>query len=221
MKTLRRNSVIALWACLFLPVSAGAGQPTLEDVIAEHCRAREASVTVKAKFTQTKVFTLFDETETSKGTLFFSQPDRICWQYEEPDNSSTVINGKAGWSVFPDIKQIQKFELEGSKTNKVLSIVGFGACTVPLTESFEIELGKGRKGVYVLLMTPIDPDIRPYFSRIDLTLDRSDYLPREIELHEKAGDVLRFEFSGLKRNTSLDDSIFDLVVPDDYVVVEY
>ena len=214
-------SAIGLCVCLFSPVLAGAGQPTLDEVIAEHCRAREASATVKAKFIQTKVFTLFDETETSKGTLFFAQPDRICWQYESPDKSSTVINGKIGWSVFPDIKQIQKFGLDGSTTNKVLSIVGFGTCGAPLTESFEIELGKGKKGVYVLLLKPTDPDITPYFSRIDLTLDRSDYMPREITLHEKAGDLLRFEFSGLKRNTKLDDSIFEFVVPDDYVVVEY
>jgi outer membrane lipoprotein-sorting protein len=46
-------------------------------------------------------------------------------------------------------------------------------------------------------------------------------MPLEITLHEKAGDLLRFEFSGLKRNTKLDDSIFEFVVPDDYVVVEY
>lgn len=221
MKTIRRISEIGLWVCLFLPVSAAAGQLTLDEVIAEHCRARAATATVKAKFTQTKVFTLFDETKTSKGTLLFAQPARICWQYESPDKSSTVINGKTGWSVFPDIKQVQKFLLDGSKTNKVLSIVGFGECSTPMTESFEIELDQGRKVGYVLLLKPTDPDITPYFSRIDLTLDRSDYMPREIVLHEKAGDLLRFEFSGFKRNTRLDDSIFEWVVPAGYEVVGY
>jgi outer membrane lipoprotein carrier protein len=219
---MRRISEIGLWVCLFfLPVSAGAGQPTREEVIAGHCRARASTATVKAKFTQTKVFTLFDETKTSKGTLLFAQPDRICWQYEEPDKSSTVINGKTGWSVFPDIKQVQKFRLDGSKTNKVLSIIGFGECGTPLTESFKIKLDEGRKVGYVLLLKPTDPDITPYFSRIDLTLDRSDYMPRKIVLHEKAGDLLRFEFSGFKRNTRLDDSIFKWVVPEGYEVVAY
>lgn len=218
-----KNSVW-LWmtlAAVAPPRVLGAGQPTLDDVLARHCKAREAITTLKAQFIQTKVFTLFDEKEVSKGTLYFAQPERIRWQYSEPDRSSTVINGERGWSVFPDIKQVQTFELEGSKTNKVLSIVGFGRCGALLTESFEVSLSPGKKGALVLAMKPTDKDITPYFSRVDLTLDGRDYLPRRIELHEKAGDILVFEFSDLDRNIELNKSMFDCVVPDGYEVVEY
>jgi outer membrane lipoprotein-sorting protein len=221
MKMIQLLSLIAVLAGLVFPAAAPAGPPTLDEIIAEHCRARAECATVTANFKQTKVFTLFDEQETSSGKLFYARPDRICWQYEKPDNSSTVINGSAGWSVFPNIKQVQKFKLAGSQTNKVLSIVGFGQCGRPLTESFNIKMGEGGRKTYLLIMEPIDPAIRPYFTRIDLTLDRSDYMPRKIQLYEKAGDVLRFEFRDLKTDKKLDGAMFDLVVPDGYEVVEY
>jgi outer membrane lipoprotein carrier protein len=220
-----RLLLAAVWiVCVFgVPPALGAGgsAPGLAEVIANHCRAREATTALEAQFIETKVFTVFGEEETSKGTLFFGQPDRVCWRYSEPDQSSTVINGESGWSVFPGIKQIQKFELEGSKTDKVLSIVGFGRCATPLTESFDITMTIEKKGGFVLAMKPTDDDITPYFSRIDLTLDRKDYLPRKIELFETSGDVLIFEFSELDRDVDLDESIFEYVVPNGYEVVEY
>ena len=204
-----------------LPSVPSAGGPTLEEVLAEHCRAREATHTLQAKFDQTKVFTLFEEEEASQGMVYFAQPGRICWQYSHPDQSSTVINERAGWSVFPDIKQVQKFALAGSQTNKVLSIVGFGPCGSPLTESFDITMSKGKKGAFVLGMKPTDEGITPYFSRVVITLDGSDYLPRKIELHEKSGDILIFRFSNLDRNVELDGAVFEYAVPEGYEVVEY
>lgn len=225
MKTSKRNNRTRGPALLFLltllPTALAAGRPTLDDVLARHCRARESTSTLMAKFDQTKVFILFDEEETSRGVVYFTQPDRIRWQYAEPDRSATVINGTVGWSVFPDIEQVQKFELEGSRTNKVLSIVGFGRCNVPLTESFDISLSRGKKGTFVLNMRPTDEDITPYFSGVNLTLDGEDYLPRQIELQERSGDVLRFLFSDLQKDIELEPALFEYKVPDGYEVVEY
>ena len=133
---------IGFCLCIMLSKVISAGELTLGQIIDEHCRARQATTTIKAKFTQTKVFTLFEEIEISRGTLFFARPNRICWQYSEPDKSITVINDEVGWSVFPHIKQVQKFKLDGSKTNKILSIIGFGMCGAPLKDYFDIELGR-------------------------------------------------------------------------------
>jgi outer membrane lipoprotein-sorting protein len=103
----------------------------------------------------------------------------------------------------------------------VLSIVGFGRCGAPLTESFDIAMSRGKKGAFILEMKPTDEDITPYFSRVLLTLDKSDFLPRKIELHERSGDTLTFRFSDLDRNIELDNAIFEFAVPEGYELVEY
>ncbi len=215
------NRIAATLMSLFLAaVSAASGQ-TVEEVLAGYCRAREATVALETKFTQRKILTLFDEEEIAKGTLYFAHPDRIRWQYSEPDRSTTVINGNWGWSVLHDIKQVQRFRLDGSTTNKVLSIVGFGSCGGSLRESFAISLGDGGKGGYLLEMTPTDAQIRPYFSRVDILIDRSDYLPRKIEMHERSGDLLVFEFENLDRESIPDSTLFEFALPEGFELVEY
>ncbi len=221
MRLTRGHSLAAALMSLLLAVTSAAGAPTVEEVLAGYCRAREATVALETKFTQRKLLTLFDEEEIAKGTLYFAHPDRIRWQYSEPDRSTTVINGNWGWSVFPDIKQVQRFRLEGSTTNNVLSIVGFGSCGDSLRESFAISLGDGGKKGYVLQMTPTDAQIRPYFSRIDITIDRSDYLPRKIEMHERSGDLLVFEFEDPDRESAPDSTLFEFALPEGFELVEY
>jgi outer membrane lipoprotein-sorting protein len=195
---------------------------SLEQVLEAHCRARVNTASLRAKFVQTRVFTLFDETETSRGELLFAFPEKIGWFYTEPDRSSTVINGGLGWTVLPHIKQVQKFRLEGSTTNRVLAIVGFGACAAPLTDSFEVSLGeRSGDGDYTLVLKPTDRAITPYFSRIDLSLDRQDFLPRRIKLYEKSGDRMTFEFLDLDSKAEININRFEFAVPDGFTVVEY
>lgn len=204
-----------------LPVKP-AGGLSLEQILDAHCRARANTDALRAKFVQTRVFTLFDETETSRGELLFAQPEKIGWFYSEPDRSSTVINGAEGWTVLPHIKQVQKFRLEGSTTNRVLAIVGFGECGAPLTDSFEVSMAENIGGdYYTLVLKPTDGAIAPYFNRIDLSLDREDFLPRRIELFEKSGDRMVFEFHNLDSKAEININRFEYVVPDGFTAVEY
>ena len=220
-KPIEKTVVAALSTLLLTPAAGRAEDSSLQRVLNAHCRARANIVSLEAKFVQTRIFTLFEETETSRGEFLFSQPDKIGWFYTEPDRSSTVINGETGWTVLPHIQQIQKFRLEGSNTNRVLAIVGFGRCETPLTDSFDVSLANGDDGYHTLVLEPTDKAITPYFDRIELFLDREDFLPRKIELHEKSGDIMVFEFSHLDRNADIDPERFEYAVPEGYTVVEY
>lgn len=220
-KPIEKAVVAVLLSVLLTPAAGRAEDASLQRVLDAHCRARANIVSLEAGFVQTRIFTLFDETETSRGEFLYSQPDKIGWFYTEPDRSSTVINGEAGWTVLPHIRQIQKFRLEGSKTNRVLAIVGFGRCETPLTESFDVSLADGDDGYHTLVLKPTDETITPYFDRIDLFLDRGDFLPRKIELHEKSGDTMVFEFSHLDKNADIAPETFEYAVPEGYTVVEY
>lgn len=213
--------VVAGMLILFAPLPVEpAGELSLEQILDAHCRARANTASLRAEFIQTRVFTLFDETETSRGEFLFAHPEKIGWFYSEPDRSSTVINGDQGWTVLPHIRQIQKFRLEGSTTNRVLAIVGFGRCGAPLTQSFEVSMA-GDGDDYTLVLKPTDAAITPYFDRIDLSLDRKDFLPRRIELYEKSGDRMIFEFRDLDSKTEIDIHRFEYAVPEGFTVVEY
>ena len=180
----------------------------------------EATATLRARFVQTKVFEALSEEDTSAGVLYYRKPDAVRWQYTAPDSSWTVLRGGKGWSVFPRIRQVQKFDLQQSQAEAVLSIVGFGACGKDLERAFEIGLSTGDDGLQVLAMKPREPEIAARFERIDLGLDPGDHLPRRVVLHESSGNTVRFEFHDLERGATIRDELFEYAVPKGYEVVE-
>lgn len=189
------------------------------EILAAHCRARDRLKTLRARFVQTKVFELLDETDESGGTLYYRKPDAVRWQYTRPDSSYTVLRGDSGWAVFPHIRQVQRFDLRGSRAANVLAIVGFGACGPDLETSFEISLGPAVDEMPVLVLIPKAAALASSFDRIELVLDPKSYLPRRVAMHETAGDTTRFEFLDLQPGAPIEPALFEYRVPKGYEVV--
>ncbi|HSD21133.1 MAG TPA: outer membrane lipoprotein carrier protein LolA [Anaeromyxobacter sp.] len=221
---LRRVKDAALVALvLAIPLATASGRDaearSLADVLDAHCRAREATVTLRARFVQTRVLTAIGEEERSAGELYYRKPDRLRWEYSTPDRSWTVIAGDRGWAVFPRIRQVQRFEVGRSRADGILSTIGFGACGPAFSDSFDTTLAAGARGAPVLSMTPRRPELAASFTRIELTLDPKDHLPRDILLHETSGDMTRIELSEVRRGVAIEGSLFQFTAPEGYSVV--
>ena len=214
-------------AAIFLAVTllvfsqAWGEDPELDKVLDAHCKARAGLVSLRASFTQTTVFTLFDESEEASGEFAFLKPGRIKWSFTSPDSSLTVIDGESAWTVLPHIRQVQKVTLGGSSTDRVMSIIGFGSCGAEMREDFEITLKGEEDGLIILDMVPTSDDIAPYFSTIELGLDPGSYLPVKIVFHEHSGDLMVFEFSDLTPGAQVDAGEFEFSVPEGYELIEY
>ena len=70
-------------------------------------------------------------------------------------------------------------------------------------------------------MIPVAENIAPYFSVIELGLDRDDLLPRQIIFHEHSDDLLIFEFESVEPGADVGPGEFEILVPDGFDVVEY
>lgn len=213
--------VLALLLAFPLAPASGrdATPPSLAGVLAAHCRARDTTETLRARFVQTKVFTAIGEEERSSGVLYYRKPDRLRWEYSTPDRSWTVIAGDRGWAVFPGIRQVQRFEVGRSRAEKILSTIGFGECGSAFAEAFDTTLASGTRGAPVLSLAPRRPELAASFTRIELTLDAKDHLPRDILLHETTGDTTRIELSDVKRGVAIEGSLFQFTAPEGYSVV--
>jgi outer membrane lipoprotein carrier protein len=213
--------VLALLLAFPLGPASGrdAPPPSLAEVLAAHCRARDTTDTLRARFVQTRVFTAIGEEERSAGVLYYRKPDRLRWEYSAPDRSFTVIAGDRGWAVFPRIRQVQRFEVGRSRADGILSTIGFGACGPAFADSFDTTLGPGPRGAPVLSMTPRRPELAASFTRIELTLDEKDHLPRDILLHETSGDTTRIELSEVRTGVGIEGSLFQFTAPEGYSVV--
>lgn len=218
----RGRLALALLALALLAAPAAGGDaapPTLAQVLDAHCRARQATATLRARFVQTRVLTAIGEQERSTGVLYYRRPDRLRWEYSEPDRSWTVIAGDHGWAVFPDIRQVQRFDVGRSRAAGILSTIGFGACGPALADAFATTLSQGAAGAPVLSMTPRRPELAASFTRIELTLDVKDHLPRDILLHETTGDTTRIQLSDVRNGVAIEGSLFEFTAPEGYSVV--
>ncbi len=224
MRELPRVRRAALVALLLSTPLARAGappapQPSLAGVLDAHCRARAALTTLRARFVQTKVFTAIEEEERSDGVLYYRKPDKLRWEYTAPDRSWTVIAGDRGWAVFPRIRQVQRFDVGRARADGILSTIGFGACGPALADAFDMTLASGAGGAPLLSMKPRRPELAASFTRIELTLDSKDHLPRDILLHETTGDTTRIELSDVRTGVAIEGSLFQFAAPEGYTVV--
>jgi outer membrane lipoprotein carrier protein len=232
MKTKGITAVLIVSAALIVVPSPAVAGPaaaataseqgmTIDEVLEAHCAAREELASLRASFKQTKVFTLFDEREESAGEFAFLKPGMVRWRFTSPDSTISAIRGDTAWTVLPHIRQVQKVGLGGSSTDRVMSIIGFGACGEGMRDDFSIVLKEDADSLILLEMIPLAESIAPYFSIIELGLDPDDLLPRLIVFHEHSGDLLIFEFDSVEPGADVDPDEFDFSVPEGFEVVEY
>ena len=200
--------------------AASQPHPAVAAALQAHCQARQATPTLRARFVQTRIFETLAEADTAAGVLYYRRPDAVRWQYAEPETSWTVLNGDQGWSVFPRLRQVHKFDLQRAQTEAVLSIVGFGACGKDLQQTFAITLEPSEERTQVLRMTPLESEIAARFTHIDLVLDTQDHLPRQVVLHETSGNTMRFEFLDVERGVRIADALFEYEFPKGYEILE-
>jgi outer membrane lipoprotein carrier protein len=218
---LRAAAGLAAFALLApaLAKPGGEGAPAAE-LLERHCRARAETAAVHARFVQTRRFAALGDEERSAGVLYYRRPDALRWEYDPPDGSWTVIRGRRGWAVFPRIRQVRTFELDGARVDGLLSAVGFAACGAAFAESFDVAGGEpGADGRPVLALTPRGGELAASLARIELALDPRDLLPRSIVLHEAGGDTVRLDLSDLRRNVPLAPTLFEYTTPKHYSVV--
>jgi outer membrane lipoprotein-sorting protein len=222
-----RRDDLAVAAALLAALAGAAhaaapatARPPLPPEVAAHCRAREATTTLRARFEQVRVLAAIGEEERSRGVVMYRKPDALRWEYAAPDRSWTVVNGDRGWSVFPDIRQVQRFAVDASRRDGVLGIVGFGSCGDAFADSFEFDAAPAPAGGTVVSMKPLRAEIAASFTRIELTLDPKDHLPRRIVLRESGGDTIRLDLRDVELGARLDPTLFQPKLPEGYTVVQ-
>ena len=63
---------------------------------------------------------------------------------------------------------------------------------------------------YLLEMTPTSKSLREFFETIVLTVEKSDYSVKSIEMNEPAGDKTTISFKNKKINETVPDAVFAL-----------
>ncbi len=213
-----RRVLLLLLAVTLLGSSAWAGND-LDSILKKMDKRQRGMKDLQASFTQEKILELLEEKLISQGKMKYKKPDRMSWEYFEPDPLLMIIKGKRMWLYYPDMKVAEKYDL--TRAGETLGLfVGFGKSMEYLKKNYQIRLLKEKRDFYCLELIPKKEEELRYLSKIILWVNTKEYWPVKTKIYEPNGDTTLIEFRNIEINTKIPDSEFEFKVPKGVEVVE-
>lgn len=206
--------VCALTAVLGLVGRAG-GQghaPTLESVLSHLDESAKDFHSLSANMERTTVTVVVNDHSTQDGTLLV-RGDKMLLQMNPPDSRTILRNGDTIYIYTPGLHRVEEINLSKNRdlADEFLRL-GFGTSGKELQKGFEIKLAGeskiGDKNDVELDLTPRDAGVSSQFSKIQLWLDQSTWLPDQQQLTETGGDYLTIRYTKMVRNPPISDNQF-------------
>jgi outer membrane lipoprotein carrier protein len=201
-----------------LLAAAPAGDTDATAVLKALETAGRGLKTMKAAFVETKVLTLLNEKQETRGNVTLQIPGRMRWDYVTPQPGVMMIKDGAFARYVPQTKQV----FRGAAKGEADLLVGFGPGAADLGKKYEVTLlpeeKVGTAAAHVL-------DLKPrtgggLFSAIRLWVDKARVLPVQTRLTEPTGDYSTIRFENVIVNGALPSTAFELKLPKDVVEVK-
>lgn len=164
---------------------------------------------ITSGFKQEKILTALTEKITSTGNFKFKRNNKVRIEYTKPFSYLMIMNGDKMM-----VKDQQKETQINVKSNKLFQqinriMVDCIQGTILESKDFTTCVFENDK-TYLLEMTPVTKGLKDFFKTIILTVERSDYSVRAIEMNEPSGDQTIITFTDKKLNGQVPDEVFAL-----------
>jgi len=216
---MRKGTSISFFSLLFLfslVIPSGAQQDKdVAPILKQLKKAQESLQDFTADIKQVKVSSLFTEPQISRGRMRFKRPNQIWVEMYPPYPSITVLNQGVLLYYFPEEKVAQRYDVAG---NPVLAKWLLFFQNPIETMGKKIWLQEEKAGEVVLGIDPVE-DLA-IFQEIRITVDTSNWMPKRLEMTEKAGDRTTITYHNIRINVGVPDSSFQLRLPSDVEIIE-
>lgn len=216
-----KSPVWVVPAIFFLGISLGCAQaaerPESVEVVVEKLQSRyEATQDFAADFRQETQIRSLNRQTKGRGKLYFKRPGKMLWRYEEPKGQWVLADGKNFYYYQPEQGQILKSPLRNALSSEIpLSfLLGLGN----LKRDFSAGLKGSGWAEYQLQLSPKGGQGR--LGQLLLGVDTETFDIRWAQIVDTVGNVTTVRFSGLQRETGLQDTLFQVKIPPGVEVVD-
>ena len=180
------------------------------EAIDEISKASQAVSTVQADFTQTKRLKMLNDAMVSKGKMWCTQPNHLRWEYLTPYASLFILNGEK--VLFKNSKHSNTLNANRHKRiREMIRIMIPSNLGKVLTEKKDFHVSiENTENQYILTMIPQNKEMKQMFTRIVLYYNRKQAVVTQIEMYEKNGDSTTIELSSIKKNTTINPSVYNI-----------
>jgi len=146
-----------------------------------------------------------------KGRFSFERPERMRWEYLEPEPKVYIYKEGLSLAYFPEDQQLFRFTLTSEEKDSAIFSLLTGRARIEDDYLVEAaDFASDRKNPLQLKLTPKEEG---EFSHILLEIDPAAWLIEKAIFHDLGGNRQEFRFRAIRANPRLDPAIFELAVP--------
>lgn len=179
-----------------------------EDAIRKINTAASGLKSMSCNFVQTKFLSLLSDKMVSEGKMYFSQPDKLRWEYTSPYSYMFIFNGTkvyVGGKARKDIIDTNNNKIFKEVARIMMSTVTGKALSNSADFSIDIDTSDS---LWVVTLTPKKRDLKQLFTKIMLSFTKSDTMISEINLYEKNGDRTNIKIKDITSNGNINEALF-------------
>ena len=199
------------------PDAAGLSSGERLDALFARVKQQQRELrSLEADFVQRKQSELFVETEEARGTFSFLAPDRVRWEFTEPNPMVVVIDEEQMTTWYRDLGEADVMKI-GRYSEQVFKYMGASGSLDTLLDYFKVRVTfpEDESQPYRLTLDPRYPRIAKRIEVMDLWIDREHYVPVRLRYVEPGGDSTEYRFRDLRVNPDISPEHFELDLPPD------
>ena len=152
------------------------------------------------------------------GTFSFQKPDRMRWEYDEPEPQVFVIKEGRVWNYVPEDRQLLRYALPPQQQNAAVFALLTGRAR--LEDEYLAEPAEFPTDIKSTVQIKLVPKAEGDFVHILLELDSRTWLISRLVTLDTAGSRQEFVFRRLKVNPRLNPSTFEIKVPEGTEIID-
>ncbi len=178
--------------CLFLVFFFSTYGENADSILTEYAKGLQKHKDFKAKFIQKRHISVFPAPLESEGTISFSSPDNIRFDYSKPFESYIIFSkGKMARYRLENGKQVKQHSMEivaKAITREVMRFIrGEFSSEMP----YEVKYNPEIKSEFTLI--PVNSQAKAIFESMVLIFSEDKSYIKTIKLFEKSGDNIIIE----------------------------
>lgn len=152
-------------------------------------------------------------TKTESGEMQMKRPDLFRWLTREPFEQEIVAQGNKVWMVDPELQQVIIQKQDARRANTPAKLLTGNARE--LLKQYKVSVYSKDRNERFTLTPREESDL---FEKLDIDFRQGRL--SAIELSDSLGGKRRILFSGVKENTQLNDSLFEVKPPKGFDVID-
>ena len=170
--------------------------------------AASSMQTMQCHFVQSKTMAMLAEPSVSEGRMYFSNPDRLRWEYATPYPFALVVNGERIVKIMDG-----KVEALDGKSGKmyqgIVDMIMGSASGKKLFDSSSFDAVLYDDGAFWKAeMTPKRRDMKRMFSLLVFYFDKQSQVIDHVEFIEPKGDKTTIRFEDIRLNEAIEEIVF-------------